>query len=328
MKRLFITIVCSIALNLDVKSQDTLSTKIHFFENAVTYNKTRFKYAFGFATGAYVAFSVGFYNAWYANYPQSKFHTFNDWGEWSQMDKAGHVFSGYFQSLFCYNGAKWTGLSENKSIATGLIAGALFQSTIEIMDGFSKEWGFSAPDVGANIVGLSAFYAQQKVWKEQRITLKESSWPRNYSNAIIESTNGMDYTTEKLRAKELFGASWGERALKDYNVQTYWASVNIKSFFPESNWPDWANIAIGYGAENLYGGFDNKWISKNNNAYDYSSKTRSRQIYLALDYDLRKIKIKNHFIKALLNTLNIYKFPAPAIEYNTQEGFKFHLILY
>lgn len=322
------TWVAIMVLCVNGLSQDSTLQKVHFFENVRQYDKKRFNYAFGFASTAYVGFSIGFYNAWYANYPQSKFHTFNDYGEWNQMDKAGHIFSGYFQSLFCYNGARWAGLSENKSITTGIAAGTLFQTTIEVMDGFSKEWGFSVPDVAANVIGLSTFYVQQKSWGEQRITLKESSWPKNYPNIIINSQNGIDYTTEYLRAKDLYGASWGERALKDYNVQTYWASINVKSFFPQSNWPAWANIAVGYGAENLFGGFNNVWVSKNNISYDYSAKKRYRQFYLALDYDLRKIKTKHHFLKALLNTLNIYKFPAPAIEYSRQEGFKFHLILY
>ncbi len=115
--------------------------------------------------------------------------------------------------------------------------------------------------------------------------------------------------------------------LKDYNVQAYWASINIKSFAPNSSWPSWLNVALGYGADNMYGGFENKWTDKNGVQFDLSSLKRQRQFYLALDYDLRKINIKNHSLKALLNTLNIYKFPAPAIEYNTVEGFKFHLLL-
>lgn len=328
MKRSICIWAALMVLCIHALAQDSTHHKLHFFENAPKFDKKRFNYAFGFASTAYVGFSIGFYNAWYANYPQSKFHTFNDYGEWNQMDKAGHIFSGYFQSLFCYNGAKWAGLSENKSITTGIVAGTLFQTTIEVMDGFSKEWGFSVPDVAANVIGLGTFYVQQKTWKEQRITLKESSRPRTYPESRIYAQNGVDYTTEFHRAKSLYGSSWGERALKDYNVQTYWASINVKSFFPESNWPAWANIAVGYGAENLFGGFNNTWIDDNNNVYDYSAKKRYRQFYLALDYDLRKIKTKHHFLKAVLNTLNIYKFPAPAIEYNPIEGFKFHLILY
>jgi hypothetical protein len=326
MKKLVIIFLCCFILN-SLFSQDTIVDKLHFFEASNRYNKNRFGYALGFGSTAYVAFSYGFYNSWYANYPQSKFHLFNDYGEWNQMDKAGHIFSGYFQSMFIYNGAKWAGMSENKSIVYGLVASTLFQSTIEVMDGFSDQWGFSIGDVSANVIGLSAFYVQQKTWKEQRITLKESSWPRNYTNTSIPSINTTNETTERERALDLFGSSWGERALKDYNVQAYWASFNIKSFFPESKWPAWCNIAIGYGADNLYGGFDNKW-KNGQSAYDYTSKKRQRQIYLALDYDLRKIKTKNHSLNTILKTLNIYKFPAPAIEYNNVEGLKFHLILY
>jgi uncharacterized protein YfiM (DUF2279 family) len=311
----------------ELRSQDTIATKLHFFEEAKQYDKKRFGYALGFASAAYVSFSYGFYNSWYAKYPQSKFHLFNDYGEWNQMDKAGHVFSGYFQSMFIYNGAKWAGASEKKSIMYGLFASTLFQSTIEVMDGFSDEWGFSIGDVTANVVGLSTFYVQQKAWKDQRITLKESSWPRTYPNTKILSTNGVNTTTEKARALDLYGSSWGERALKDYNVQAYWASVNVKSFFPESKWPSWCNIAVGYGADNLYGGFNNVWTDRQA-TFDYSNKKRQRQFYLALDYDLRKIKTKSHTLNTILKTLNIYKFPAPAIEYNSVEGFKFHLMLY
>ena len=50
--------------------------------------------------------------------------------------------------------------------------------------------------------------------------------------------------------------------LKDYNGQTYWLSANLKSFFPGSNIPPWLNVAIGYGADGMFGGFENKWIDE------------------------------------------------------------------
>ncbi len=183
-------------------NQDSINN-LPFFKASPVYNKKRFVYSASFGGAAYVAFSYGFYNSWYKNYPQSKFHLFNDMGEWNQMDKAGHVFSGYFQSLFCYNGAKWTGLSENKSIITGLLAGTLFQTTIEVMDGFSTEWGFSLGDIGANTIGLSAFYLQQKWWQDQRITLKESAWPRNYPNQVFTGSDGKTKTSLQERAAKL-----------------------------------------------------------------------------------------------------------------------------
>jgi hypothetical protein len=303
-------------------------SKLGFFESDSIYNKKRFTYAAGLGGTTYVAFSYGFYNSWYKNYPQSKFHLFDDMGEWNQMDKAGHIFSGYFQSLFCYNGAKWTGLSENKSIMTGLLAGALFQSTIEVMDGFSTEWGFSIGDMGANVIGLGTFYLQQKNWKAQRITLKESAWPRTYDDTQIFDESGKTSTTIRQRALDLYGSSWGERMLKDYNTQAYWASINVKSFFPESRWPSWLNVAVGYGADNMYGGRENKWIDKKGSVFDFTATPRQRQYLIGLDYDLRKLPIKNNALRALMNTLNIYKFPAPAIEYNSVEGWKWHLVFY
>ena len=308
--------------------QDTLTQKIPFFQPSEKYNQSRFIYASAFGGVSYLSFSYGLYNSWYKGFDKTNFHLFNDWGEWKNMDKAGHVFSGYFQSHLTYQGAKWTGLDEHKCVNIGVITGMLFQTTIEVMDGFNEEWGFSIPDISANILGLSVFYSQQKIWKEQRITLKESSWPAEYNNGIIYSTNQLATTSEKERAEKLFGTSWGEKVLKDYNVQTYWASVNMKSFLgEESSWPGWLNLAVGYGAGNLYGGFENKWQDANGNEFDLSNKKRYHQYYLALDYDLRKIKPKNHFLSTVLNVLDLYKFPAPAIEYNTIDGFKLHLML-
>ena len=53
-----------------------------------------------------------------------------------------------------------------------------------------------------------------------------------------------------------------ERMLKDYNGQTYWLSANLKSFFQGSNIPAWLNVAVGYGADGMFGGFENKWIDE------------------------------------------------------------------
>jgi len=93
----------------------------------------------------------------------------------------------------------------------------------------------------------------------------------------------------------------------------------------DNHWPEWLNLAIGYGAANLYGGFSNEWSSEAE-SYSYLPDKRYRQYYLALDYDLRKIIKKKAALNAILQVLNLYKWPAPAIEYNTLEGFKFHLL--
>jgi len=140
-----------------------------FFTPAEEYNSKRFKTALGIGSATYAGFASGLYFAWYRQYPQESFHLFNDWNEWGNMDKMGHVYSSYFQAFLTYKGAKWTGLSENNSIWTGIICGTLFQGTIEVLDGFSSNWGFSIPDISANTLGITAFVLQQKQWGEQRI---------------------------------------------------------------------------------------------------------------------------------------------------------------
>lgn len=312
---------CYIGIPSSYAQSDTLS----FWEPSPTFDKGRFNKALTFSAVTYSSFSTGLYLTWYRQYPTQGFHFFDDSREWQQVDKIGHVYTAYLQGVLCYKGARWTGLSEGKSITTGIICGSLFQTTIEVMDGFSSEWGFSVSDFGANVLGTTAFAAQQYYWGEQRILLKESSWAPIYSNDPITSVSGNSTTTLSTRARSLYGSSFLEKYLKDYNGQTYWASVNVHSFLSEqSSFPDWLNVAIGYGAQGMYGGFENKWtVDGETYVVDLP---RYRQWYLSLDVDLTKIDTDNYFLKTILSVLNIIKVPAPAIEINTQGQIKLHLL--
>lgn len=301
--------------------QDTLS----FWQASPEFNQGRFNKAFTFSAIAYTGFSTGLYYTWYRQYPMEGFHLFDDMGEWKQMDKAGHIYTAYLQGVLCYKGAKWTGMSDRKAIWTGVLCGSLFQTTIEVMDGFSSQWGFSVGDFGANAIGTGAFALQQSYWGEQRILLKESSWARNYDDSAIRSIDGSATTSLDERTGQLFGNGFFEKYLKDYNGQTYWASINIRSFQPHwESIPDWLNIAVGYGAQGLYGGFENQW-EKDGVKYELDLP-RYRQWYLSLDVDLSKIDTDNYLLKTLLSVLNIIKIPAPALEINTLGEVKFHLI--
>ena len=298
-----------------------------FFAPSDTFNKKRFNYALGISAATYTGFSIGLYHAWYKQYPQGGFHLFDDGGEWNNMDKIGHVYTSYFQGVLCYKGARWTGLSENNSILTGVICGSLFQTTIEVMDGFSEEWGFSLYDVGANVAGIGVFALQQKYWKEQRISLKVSSIPVDYPMTTVVGSMGSEMTLRD-RANDLFGSSFAEKFLKDYNAQTYWASVNLHSFLPEGNkWPEWLNLAFGYGADNLYGGYKNEWVVENERfVLDEDAFPRTHQFYVGFDLDLTRIKTKNNFLKGVLSMFNIFKMPSPALELNSRGEFTFHIL--
>lgn len=296
-----------------------------------TLNRQRINTSLIFSASTYTAFSIGLYNVWYRQYDQTNFHLFNDWNEWNNMDKMGHFYTAYFQGVLCYKGAKWTGLSENRSILTGIVLGTLFQSTIEVMDGFSEKWGFSVYDVAYNTMGVGAFALQQKFWKEQRIQFKVSSYNRNYdsvSDLPFSSSDGIASTTLQERADALFGNSFAERFLKDYNAQTLWASVNVHSFLPEGNkFPTWINLALGTGSENLFGGYANEWTMHDAEfTLDETNFPRYRQFFIGLDLDLTRLPIDNYYWKSFLQIFNIFKLPGPALEINTKGEFKLHLI--
>jgi len=320
------TLLCCILLSSSIGSQAQSGFFKDFWVPSDSLNKTRFNLALTSSSLIYTGFSIGLYNTWYKQYPQTNFHLFDDWNEWNNMDKAGHLYTSYFQGVLCYKGARWTGLDEDDSILVGAICGSLFQTTIEVMDAFSEKWGFSLTDMAANVAGVSAFVVQQKVWGEQKINFKVSSWPKNYSDAQLFSTNNIASSSLERRAGDLFGESYSESFLKDYNAQIVWASFNVNSFLKtESKVPDWLNVAVGYGSENMFGGFENSW-TEDQHTFEVDELTypRYKQYYLGLDIDLTRIKVKSPFLKSLLSVLNIFKLPLPALEYNSLGQLKLH----
>jgi hypothetical protein len=93
--------------------------------------------------------------------------------------------------------------------------------------------------------------------------------------------------------------------------------MNLNSFFKKSNLPDWFNIALGYGAKGLYGGFENRAIDKNGSVtFDRRDIPRQRQWYLSPDIDFTKIKTQKKGLKTLFSLMNMVKMPAPALEFS------------
>ncbi len=119
----------------------------------------------------------------------------------------------------------------------------------------------------------------------------------------------------KLRADELYGKSIQERILKDYNGQTYWLSMNLKSFAHNINIPAWLNVAVGYGAKGVFGGFENTGFDKRGNIiFNRPDIERQRQWYFSPDVDFTKIKTGKRLVKTLFSLMNMIKMPAPALE--------------
>ncbi len=249
---------------------------------------------------------IGVNELWYKDYPRSSFHLFNDNTEWLQMDKIGHVTTSYYLGRVGIGLMKWTNIDRKKRIWYGGMLGSIYLSTIEILDAYSSEWGFSIGDFAANTVGSLLVIGQELAWDEQRIVLKCSFQQSKYA---------------KYRP-DLLGKNLNENLLKDYNGQTYWLSTNIASFLnKETKFPKWLNVAIGYGAEGMTGGeFNPPYIDEKGYQIYFD---RYRQFYLSLDVDLTRIKTKSKFLKTVLYTIGYIKIPAPSIEFN-KNGVKGH----
>ena len=252
----------------------------------------------------YVGSMTGLYYLWYAGYDQSPFHFYNDNAEWLQMDKVGHSTTAYHLGLLGYEALRLAGLDEKKSLLYGAPLGFVFLSTVEVFDGLSTGWGFSWGDMAANALGTGLFMGQQALWHEQRISMKYS-----YHN-----TNFPQYRPDIL------GSTLPERMLKDYNGQTIWLSFNFKSLFlnKDSKFPAWLNVALGYSAEGMTGGFYN---TNQYNGQEIPEYIRTRQFVLSPDIDLTRIPVENKFLKTTLKVLSFIKIPMPAIMLDSQGNF-------
>ncbi|HAP64439.1 MAG TPA: hypothetical protein DCR93_34800 [Cytophagales bacterium] len=72
--------------------------------------------------------------------------------------------------------------------------------------------------------------------------------------------------------------------------------------------------------------FDNpNWIHEGMNL---SEVPRTRQYLLSLDIDFTKMKMRPTWLGQVMQQLNMFKVPAPAIEYNAEQGWVFHFLYY
>lgn len=250
---------------------------------------------------------IGLNQIWYKDYPKSSFHFKNDNNDWLQMDKIGHLYSTYHIGRFGAETLAWSGATKKQQLVYGATLGFAFLTTVEVFDGFSKEWGASWGDVIANASGTGLYVSQELLWKEQRIVPKFSFHRTRYA---------------KMRPETL-GKGFNEELLKDYNGQTYWLSVNLYSFSKADFVPKWLNLAFGYGADGMISGNDETIPEE----FAFENH-RTRQFYLSLDVDLTKIETKSHTLKTLFSLFNTIKIPAPALEINQFSRTKMHLVYF
>lgn len=218
-------------------------------------------------------------NGWWKDNRRS-FHFREDLKYALHVDKLGHFYGASVITFLMSKAFQWTNYPERTSLLLGAGVSTLFQTYVEVQDGFS-EWGFDRVDFAADVAGAWYPVAQHFYPPLQDFNLKFSYRPSQNINQP--------------------GAFTGQKHLlmDDYEGQTLWLSLKINNLLPESlerYWPDFLGLAVGYGAR------------------DINSTNPYRVYFIGLDYDMTKI-IPNDtaFLRGLGEALNFIRLPAPAI---------------
>ena len=234
----------------------------------------------------YASSLIALYDVWYAEFPKSKFHFYNDGSNWMQMDKFGHGFSGYLLSQKAGDLYRWSGVKKSYPwIGFGI--GMSYLGALEFMDAYNQGWGFSTYDVLANFSGGALYLSQELIFKKQLVLPKFSFFPSKYA----------------AYRPEVLGKNFPEQLLKDYNGQTYWFSFPIGGFAPSLKKMNWLCLSLGYSV-------DQKLVGDQDAYLDFRA---SRQFLVSLDIDLTRLPIKNPTLKKVVSQLNMIKIPFSAL---------------
>jgi hypothetical protein len=209
---------------------------------------------------------IGLQQLWYSNDEDASFHFFDDSKNWLQMDKYGHAMSSYELTRLMNQAYRWSGLSKKKSMILSTSISFGYLSAIEIMDGYSPNWGFSWSDMGANLMGTSLFLFQEKYFLKQIFQPKFSFHPTPYS---------------EIRP-EVLGQNLAESILKDYNGQSYWISFS-PGHLGISAWPKWLMLSLGHSIDGRLKG----------NSSQYMGYSSNREFLFSLDIDLTEFNVKS-----------------------------------
>ena len=264
-----------------------------FFERSTAPQKGRIIGVSSSIGGLWIGSMIGLQQIWYPDGASKSFQFYDDSKNWLQMDKAGHIYTAYQLNQLTSNLYKWSGVSQRTSAWIGFGVSTGYQTTLEVLDGFSGDWGWSWADVASNTIGSLAYTGQELLWKEQRILPKFSYSPTSFAEV----------------RPEVLGGTFAESLLKDYNGQTYWLSFSPGSFMPNTKVPKWACLSVGYSVNEKLVGSEPVYTDLSTN----TTYKEQRELILSLDIDFSQLPIKKRWLKTIVNQFNYLKIPFPAI---------------
>lgn len=222
-------------------------------------------------------------NGWWKG-NRAPFHFTEDlvYGLW--VDKIGHFYGGSALAFGMQKSLEWANVPEEKAVWIGSGGSLLFQSYIEIEDGFSR-WGFDRVDWAFDLAGASYPVLRHYYPWLRNFDLKFSYHPSD----LLGNPGGIGFKGQE------------HIMIDDYEGQTFWLSVKVHDLLPaslEGCWPEFLCLTVGYGARDI-------------------ANPDPRPVYfIAPDIDMTKIiPDDTKFLKSLGEALNFIHLPLPAVQF-------------
>ena len=185
---------------------------------------------------------------------------------------------------------KWAGMNEKQALWYGGFFGSGLQLAIEMKDAYAPYWGFSKWDLALGSTG--AFWPVAQYYNDDLKAI-------NFKFSYYKRSN-IYWDLDKQREKQTNKYAWQD----DYPNQTYWVTFDVNHFTESCCWPEWLNIAVGFGID------DTQYLDA------YGRKTGGQnEWYVAFDYDIPKMlkRWNSPTGTKVKHWLNYFHLPAPTI---------------
>ena len=311
---------------------------LSFLEPAPSFHAKRFWYGTGTVAALDAVAMVGLASIWYDGTERTSFHFYSqsdnvtgkgetgdgwldDWHTFAQQDKMGHVWTSWQITRIAGGYGRWAGLSPAQAGLFGGVVSTVFQTQIEISDGFSEAYGFSRTDALANLVGSTV--GGLKVAYPKRLDWFAAKYSYNPSPYYGTRTTGVDG-----------GGPLGYlgNAIKDYDGATFWLTVRPEELLEgraRRLWPDWLGLSAGYGGDGIahaISGLDYPDSPPDNPPDGFGEYEHRREFYIGPDLDfLHTLELPQPF-QAVARALSFIRLPAPALQVAPEV--EWHWVLY
>lgn len=256
-------------------------------------HKNRLVVSAGLLTGWYVGQFFVERRKWWQGADTAPFHFDNKLDYALNVDKMAHFYGSELQALANARLLEWAGVRPPRAALWGSLFSLAAQTNVEIHDGYNKQWGFDVYDQIANVLGVSWFYAHERIPALRRFDVRLMYWPPTKSPINQEQDT------------QLF--------TDDYTGHTYWISMRTWDLLPERGqqfWPRFLQLSLGVTLHD--------WE-------EYPDDDAFLSTHLSVDVDWRELIPRDSWLgRTSGDILNRFHLPAPAVQLTPRPGF--HLV--